>query len=122
VRVSPIVRGKPGRTRRALGLACVVPPKTAGALMAASPVDEDLVENPAGGEMLLHHLLPAAEDVLDLEELHLRKLRLVFFDNSRRMHAIEELGENVLALVAVEELEIGGRHLARAAPVNDLVD
>src|SRR5262245_35867407 len=58
----------------------------------------NLVEQCAFGEMLLLHLGPAAEHVLDGDQPHLGELALELGGDRRIVHAVAELGDDALAL------------------------
>ena len=81
-----------------------------------------LVEQAAGGEVLLLDLVPAAEDVLDRHQPHFGELGLELGRDLFVTHAVAILGGDLLALGRVEEVEIGLGQIARAVLVGDLVD
>ena len=72
--------------------------------------------------MLLLHLVPATEDVFHRQQLHFRKVGLVFVRDGRVSDAVAIAGKDILALGRVEEIEIGLGEFARAVLVSDLVD
>ena len=88
---------------------------------ARRPVN--LVELAAIGEMLGLRLGPAAEDLVDGHQLDLGEARQVGGIGRIGLgRAVEVAGDDLLRRRRVEEIEIGLRHLARAALVDDGID
>src|SRR3546814_76323 len=68
---------------------------------------ENLVEHSAGVEEALLRRLPAAELVIDGDEVHLRELRSIFCLGFRADRTVVILADDVLRLGRVEIFEIG---------------
>ena len=87
----------------------------------ALALDHDLVVDGAVGEMVLLHLVPAAEGLLYTECFYGRKAARILMQDLFAARAEGVLGDDLLALRREQELEIGGGDLARALLVDDLV-
>jgi hypothetical protein len=102
----------------------VVTPAAAGP-SRSSPVaasgPEHPVEDAALGEVDLVRLGPAAEHLIDGDEADVGEQRPVPRRHLRVADPVEVARDDVLALGGVEELEVGGRDLARAALVGHRV-
>src|SRR5712692_1083950 len=113
--VVPIVIPNPGITRS--GRKKVAPLNLAA---LASPA-VDRVERAAVAEMLLLRLAPAAECVIDREQIQSRKLRSESFGGRGIARTVEVPGRDLLALHGIEELEIVLGGAAGSLAVDDLV-
>src|SRR5262245_51626661 len=82
---------------------------------------ENLVQHTAVREVHLVRLLPAAEALLDREQLDVRELRLVSGRHPGAVNAVEALRQDLLTRLAVEELQIRRRDGPGAVTVGDLV-
>src|SRR3569623_1946018 len=69
----------------------------------------DLIELAAVGEVYLLGLLPAAEDVVDGEAVHLGKLLRIFARDRFQAWAVEIFGGDLFALGGIQIVEIGLR-------------
>src|SRR5690606_32681060 len=98
------------------------PPAIKTKWIVRSTVAVDLVEYGAGGEMLLLSLVPTAEHILDCHQANLGELALEDLGDGIVIDAVAILGGDLLALGAVEEIEIGLGGVARALLVHHLID
>src|SRR6185437_12888604 len=82
----------------------------------------DRIEHAAVGKVGFLRVAPAAERIVHGVELELRKLRGQVGRHLVRARTVEVLRGNLLALFAVQEVQIRVSELARAVPVDHLVD
>ena len=80
----------------------------------------NLVENATVGEVRFLSLVPTAE-VADVNQVHVLVKFLVLVKNGLVGRTVVVLSCNVLAFVAVEEVQVFGGKFAGAALVNNLV-
>ena len=80
----------------------------------------DLVKHALVGEVLLLCRAPAAEHLVDGEEIHVRELLLVLFRRRPDRADGNSAGRDLLAFLAVEEFEIGLGRGARVLPSTTL--
>ena len=86
------------------------------------PGESGLVENPAFGEVRLDDLVPAAQRVLDCNQVHGRQLRRVALRDGRVADPEEVFRENFLTRIAVQELQVRVGDRARAVTLRHFVN
>src|SRR3954470_24458401 len=102
VSVSPMLRPKPGKVLRRFAAALTTLPQTdrAGSVLV------DLIEYAAFAEMFLLRFRPAAEHIVDREQLHLREGCLVRPGNLRIARTIEVACGNFLSFSCIPVFQV----------------
>src|SRR5207244_4309449 len=114
--VKPSAKSKPGSTLWRLRS---VREKSMSGLLSGA---QDLVVGRAVVEVLLLRLAPAAEHLVDGEEIDLREVLRVLLQQGRRARAQLVLRRDLLCLIGPQVLQIGLGLLARALLLDHLVD
>src|SRR5258708_9802911 len=117
VSVSPMVRPKPGRLLRRAAL-----PFTKPCLNQPISILVDLVENATFAEMFLLRLGPAAEHVVDREQLDLRKGFLIFLGDLGIVRTIGIACGNFLTFLCIPVFQIGLGRGTRALFIGNGID
>jgi len=76
----------------------------------------------ARGEMVFLDLVPAAENIIDVDEANAGELVLELGRNLFIVNAVTELSGNALAFFGIKEVEVRLCQFARVALVHNLVD
>src|SRR3954471_15547013 len=102
VRVSPMLRPKPGKVLRRFAAALTTLPQTdrAGSVLV------DLIEYAAFAEMFLLRSRPAAEHVVDREQFHRGEGCLIRFGNLRIARTIEVARGNFLSFSCIPVFQV----------------